>query len=161
MTQTRVEMMVEEDVEHDTRLLLRSTSALSHNNNLAITQAGTSSQNTSPEGVNMALAMSTWNDVAVTYWHQVYIQSEESYQDWRRSGMADRFAFEKRDLHGRKAPVPATCDSVEALLRHELLAHIPEWLSRKAGVLGCTSSHTVLFMCWKDLPSSLHGLRIG
>ena len=24
-------------------------------------------------------------------------------------------------------------DSVEALLRHELLAHIPEWLSRKAG----------------------------
>ena len=61
--------------------------------------------------VNVALGMSTWNDVAVTY-HQ----SQESYQDWPRSGMADRFAYEKRDLHGRKAPVPATCDLVEALL---------------------------------------------
>ena len=57
--------------------------------------------------VNVALAMSTWNDVAVTYWHQVYIQSEESHQDWRRSGLADRFAYEKRYLYGRKAPVPA------------------------------------------------------
>ena len=46
--------------------------------------------------VSVALAMSTWNDVAVTYWHQVYIQSEESYQHWRRSGMADRFAYEKK-----------------------------------------------------------------
>ena len=49
--------------------------------------------------------MTTWNDVAVTYWHQVYIQSEESYQHWRRSGMADRFAYEERYLYGRKAPV--------------------------------------------------------
>ena len=43
---------------------------------------------------------------------------------------------------------------MEALLRHELLsklAHIPEWLSCKAGVLGCTSSHTILFMCWKEI----------
>ena len=99
--------------------------------------------------VNVALATSTWNDVAVTYWHQVYHQSEESYQQWRRSGMADRFAYEKRYLYGLKAPVPATCDSVEALLRHELLAHLPERLSRKAGVLGCTSSPTILFMCWR------------
>ena len=45
--------------------------------------------------------------------------------------MADRFACEKRYLYGRKAPVPATCE-----------------LYRKAGVLGCTSSHTILFMCW-------------
>ena len=58
--------------------------------------------------------MSTWNDVAVTYWHQVYTQSEDSYQQWRRSGMADRFAYEKRYLHGRKEPVPATRDAVEA-----------------------------------------------
>ena len=101
--------------------------------------------------VNVALAMSTWNDIAVTYWHQVYTQSEDIYQQWRRSGMADRFAYEKRYLYGRKAPVPATCDAVEALLRHELLAHIPEWLSRKAGVLGCTSSGTILFMCWKEI----------
>ena len=101
--------------------------------------------------VNVALAMSTWNDVAVTYWHQVYHQSEESYRDWRRSSMTERFAYEKRYLYGRKAPVPATCDSVEALLRHELLAHLPEWLSCKAGVLGCTSSPTILFMCWKEI----------
>ena len=65
--------------------------------------------------------------------------------------MADRFAYEKRYLYGREAPAPATCDSVEALLRHELLAHIQEWLSRKAGVLGCTSSHMILFMCWKEI----------
>ena len=34
--------------------------------------------------MSVALAMSTWNDVAVTFWHQVYHQSEESYQDWQR-----------------------------------------------------------------------------
>ena len=101
--------------------------------------------------VNVALATSTWNDIAVTYWHQVYTQTEDSYQQWRRSGMADRFANEKRYLYGQKAPVPATCDAVEALLRHELLAHIPECLARKAGVLGCTSSKTILFMCWKEI----------
>ena len=50
-----------------------------------------------------------------------------------------------------QSPVPATCHAVEALLRHELLAHLPEWLSRKAGVLGCTSSSTILFMCWKEI----------
>ena len=83
--------------------------------------------------MNVALAMSTWNDIAVTYWHQVYRQSEERYQDWRRSSMTERFAYEKRYLCGRKAPVAATCDSFEALPRHELLAHLPEWLSRKAG----------------------------
>ena len=81
--------------------------------------------------MNVALAMSTWSDIAVAYWHQVYHQSEESYHDWRRSGMTERFAYEKRNLCGRKAPVPATCDSVEALLRHELLAHLPEGRSRK------------------------------
>ena len=32
--------------------------------------------------VNVALAVSTWNDIAVTYWHQVYTQSEDSYQQW-------------------------------------------------------------------------------
>ena len=86
-----------------------------------------------------------WNDVADTYWHQVYHQSEESYQNWHQFNMTERFAYEKRYLYGRKAPVPATCDSVEALLRHELLAHLPKWLSRKAGVLGCAGSPAVLF----------------
>ena len=100
--------------------------------------------------MNLALAVSTWNDVAVTYWHQVYRQSEESYQ-WRRSSMTERFAHEKRYLFGRKAPVPATCDAVKALLRHELLTHLPEWLSRKAGVLGCTSSNTLLLTCLKEI----------
>ena len=46
--------------------------------------------------------------------------------------MTERFASEKRYLYGRKAPVPATCDSVEAPLRHDLLASLPEGLSRKA-----------------------------
>ena len=31
--------------------------------------------------------------------------------------MTERFAYEKRYLYGRKAPVPATCDAIEALLR--------------------------------------------
>ena len=57
--------------------------------------------------VHVALAISTCNDIAVTYWHQVYTQSEDSYQQWRRSSMADRFAYEKKYLYGRKAPVPA------------------------------------------------------
>ena len=94
--------------------------------------------------MSVALAMSTWNDVAVTFWHQVYHQSEESYQDWRQSSMTERFAHERRYLYGRKAPVPSTCDAVKALLRPELLSLLPDWLSRKAGVLGCTSSHTIL-----------------
>ena len=59
---------------------------------------------------------------------------EESYQDWQRSSMTERFAYEKRYLYGRKAPVPSTCDAVEALLRHELLAHLPDWFNRKADV---------------------------
>ena len=67
------------------------------------------------------------------------------------SSMTERFAYETQYLYGRKAPVPAACDFVEALLRHELLAHLPEWLSRKTGVLGCTSSPTILFMCWKEI----------
>ena len=80
--------------------------------------------------MNVSLAMSTWNDVVVTFWHQVYHQSESSYQDWRRSSMTDseRFAYEKRYLCGRKAPVPSTCDAVEALLRRELFSPLPVWL---------------------------------
>ena len=150
------ETMMDEDVGQDTRLLLRSTSGPSRLPKLDLLprvhlqKASKVKQIWELWSVNVALAMSTWNDVAVTYWHQIYHQSEESYQDWRQSGMADRFAYEKRNLYGRKA-VPATCDSVEALLRHELLAHLPEWLSHKAGVLGCTSSPTVLFMCWKEI----------
>ena len=82
----------------------------------------------------------------------MYRQSEEEhYQGWRRSSVSERFAHEKRYPYGRKAPVPATCDAVEALLRHELLAHLPEWLSGKAGVFGCTSSVTILFMWWKEI----------
>ena len=46
--------------------------------------------------MNAALATSTWTDVAVTFWHQVYHQPEESYQDWLRSSMTERFAYEKR-----------------------------------------------------------------
>ena len=58
--------------------------------------------------MNVALAMSTWNDVAVSFWHQVYHQSQSSSQDWRRSSMTGRFAYEKRYWYGRKAPVPST-----------------------------------------------------
>ena len=86
----------------------------------------------------MALAMSTWNDVAVTFWHQVYHQS-----DWRQSSMTEGFAYEKRYLYRHKAPGPSTCDAVEALLRRELLSHLPDWLSHKAGAQGRTSSQSI------------------
>ena len=101
--------------------------------------------------MNVALAMSTWNDVAKTFCHQVYHQSEKSYQAWQRSSMTERFAYERRCLYGRKAPDPSTCDAVKALLRYELPSHHPDWLSRKAGVLGCTSLYTILFMCCKEI----------
>ena len=99
--------------------------------------------------VNVALAMSTWNDVAVT----TGIRSITNLRRAIRTGGVPvcQKGCEKRNLYVCKAPVPATCDAVEALLRHELLAHLPEWLSRKAGVLGCTSSSTILFMCWKEI----------
>ena len=73
--------------------------------------------------MNVPLAMSTWNDIAVTYsnWHQVYHQSEEIYQDWRRTSMTAEVRHIAKE----------TSLLVEALLRHELLAHLPEWLSRK------------------------------
>ena len=109
--------------------------------------------------MSVALAMPTWGAVAVTFWHQVYHQSKSSYQDWRRSSMTELFAYEKRDQDRRKAPVPSTCNAVEAHLRRELLSHLPEWLSRKAGVLGCTSSHTILLMCWKEIFPNDDGAR--
>ena len=93
--------------------------------------------------VNVALAVSTWMMSPLRV-------GAKCISRVRTATSIVGFAYEKRYLYGRKAPIPATCDSVEALLRRELLAHIPEWLSRKAGVLGCTSSHTILFTCWKE-----------
>ena len=42
--------------------------------------------------MNVAFAMSTWNDIAVVFWHQAYHQSESSYQDSQRFSM---FAYER------------------------------------------------------------------
>ena len=88
--QTLVVMMVEKDVglntrPHDLELPPR----------VDLQKASKVKQIWELWSLNVALAMSTWNDVAVTYWQQVYHQSEESYQQWRRSGMADRFAYER------------------------------------------------------------------
>ena len=46
--------------------------------------------------MNVALAMSTWSDVTVIFWHQVDHQSDSGNQDWRRFSMTKRFAYEKR-----------------------------------------------------------------
>ena len=100
--------------------------------------------------MNVALATSTWNDVAMTFWRQVYHQSESNYQDWRCSSMTERFAYEKRYLYGEGS------SSV-----YELLSHRPDWLSRKAGLLGCTSSRTILFMCWKEILPNEDAARLG
>ena len=96
--------------------------------------------------MKVAKAMSTCNDVVVTFWHQVYHQSESSSQDWQRSSMTERFADKKRYLYGRKLLY-----RLMRLLRHELLSHLPEWLSRKVGVRVCITLHTILFTCWKEI----------
>ena len=51
----------------------------------------------------------------------------------------------------RKAPIPPNCDAIEALLRLELLTQFPDWLTRKATMLGCTSSHDILKMALKEI----------
>ena len=43
------------------------------------------------------------------------------------------------------------CDAIEALLRLELLTQFPDWLTHKATMLGCTSSHEILRMALKEI----------
>ena len=50
-----------------------------------------------------------------------------------------------------KAPIPPNCDAIEALLRLELLTQFPNWLTQKATMLGCTSSHDILKMALKEI----------
>ena len=65
--------------------------------------------------------------------------------------MTARYKHETRFLYGRKAPIPPNCDAIEALLRLELLTQFPNWLSQKATMLGCTSSHDILKMALKEI----------
>ena len=88
------------------------------------------------------------DDVAVTYWYQVYHQSEEGYQHWRRSGMADRFAYEKSICMAAKHQFQPLATRLKRYL--DMNCCVSQNGSCKAGVLGCTSSPTILFMCWKE-----------
>ena len=81
--------------------------------------------------VQVALALSTWNSLAVPYWSDIYGQAERDYEKWRKSTMSARYKHETRFLYGRKAPIPPNCDAIEALLRLELLTQFPDWLTRK------------------------------
>ena len=100
----------------------------------------------------VALALSTWNSLAVPYWSDIYGRAERDYERWRKSTiMSARYKHETRFLYGRKAPVPPNCDAIEALLRLELLTQFPNWLSQKATMLGCTSSHDILKMALKEI----------
>ena len=101
--------------------------------------------------VQVALALSTWNSLAVPYWSDIYGQAERDYEKWRKSTMSARYKHETRFLYGRKAPIPPNCDAIEALLRLELLTQFPDWLTRKAAMLGCTSSHDILKMALKEI----------
>ena len=76
-----------------------------------------------------------------------YGLAERDYEKWRKSTMSARYKHETRFLYGRKAPIPPNCDAIEALLRLELL----DWLTRKATMLGCTSSHEILRMALKEI----------
>ena len=103
------------------------------------------------ETVQVALALSTWNSLAVPYWSDIYGRAERDYEKWRKSTMTARYKHETRFLYGRKAPIPPNCDAIEALLRLELLTQFPNWLSQKATMLGCTSSHDILKMALKEI----------
>ena len=84
-------------------------------------------------------------------WSDVYGQAERDYEKWRKSTMSARYKHETRLLYGRKAPVPPNYDAIEALLRLELLTQFPDWLTRKATMLGCTSSQDILKMALKEI----------
>ena len=101
--------------------------------------------------VHVALALSTWNSLAVPYWSDIYGQAERDYEKWRKSTMTARYKHETRFLYGRKGPIPPNCDAIEALLRLELLTQFPDWLTRKATMLGCTSSHEIVRMALKEI----------
>ena len=80
MIQTRVETMGAEDVEPDTRILSRSINKLAKPfpkldlpPRVHLQKASKVKQIWELWSVNVALATSTWNDVAVTYWRQVCI----------------------------------------------------------------------------------------
>ena len=101
--------------------------------------------------VQVALALSTWSSLAVPYWRDICGQAERDYEKWRKSTMSARYKHETRFLYGRKAPIPPNCDAIEALLRLELLTQFPNWLTQKATMLGCTSSHDILKMALKKI----------
>ena len=101
--------------------------------------------------VQVALALSTWNSLAVPYRSDIYGRAERDYEQWRKSTMSARYKHETRFLYGRKAPIPPNCDAIEALLRLELLTQFPNWLTQKATMLGCTSSHDILKMALKEI----------
>ena len=88
--------------------------------------------------------------MAVPYWSDTSGQAERDHEKWRKSTMSARYKHETRFLYGRKAPVPPNCDAIVALLRLELLTQFPDWLTRKATRLGCTSSHEFLRMANED-----------
>ena len=81
--------------------------------------------------------------------------SRGAQNETMRSGasptMTARYKHETRFRYGRKAPIPPNCDAIEALLRLELLKQFPNWLSQKATMLGCTSSHDILKMALKEI----------
>ena len=101
--------------------------------------------------VQVALALSTWNSLAVPYWSDIYGRAERDYEKWRESNMSARYKHETRFLYGRKAPIPPNCDAIEALFRLELLTQFPNWLTQKATMLGCTSSLDILKMALKEI----------
>ena len=54
----------------------------------------------------------------------------------------------KREMPAKNRP--KSCDAVEALARIEFLERIPDWLTKKATIAGCTSSSAILVLCWKE-----------
>ena len=101
----------------------------------------------------VAPAMSTWNNVAVSFWQQMCVASEQQYEIWRKSSVVERRAYEKQYLYDRRCPMPESGDAVEALLRIELLERIPGSLTKRAVIAGCTSSSNLVLMLQRSLPN--------
>ena len=64
--------------------------------------------------IQVALALSTWNSLAVPYWSDIYGQAERDYEKWCKSTMNARYKHETRFLYGRKAPISPNCNAIEA-----------------------------------------------
>ena len=107
------------------------------------------------------MAMSTWNDVAVAFWQQVYVECEQQYEVWRWSSMGERCVWKTRPVWqmfsytrklwccGRFSAYKATCDHAPICclvgrIRDEIGCCRRGWCARRT-----SESHVYIDLCWQ------------